>query len=1157
MSDKLTERASAMLAANQSRRRSCVIMAIVGIAIALLVAYLLALPASSYSETPYCGKTTHEHNSECYSSVLTCVDLVDDSETETHYHSDACYRIERVLSCGIEEASEPIASEGGVGGFVNNASSDDSMIDQPDAAKTSSTPEPSHIHTEDCYSQVPSLVCALKEGEKTPSAVHVHTETCYVQKLSCDAEVHEHTLSCYSNPEVDVETTKDWEATLPSELSGVWADDLIAVAESQLGYAESDENYIVANDGKLKGYSRYGAWYGDAYGDWCAMFVSFCLNYASIPASSMPRAANCQGWIELLSSEDYQMFYPAGAYAKDAAIAISAGEQEYASLPSGVLAYYDPNEAFAPVPGDIVFFNWDSEPEADHVGIVIELIETTDNEPAKLKTIEGNASDIVKYCEYVIDDESIMGYAALPVNVEAKSIDSADYLLSENAEDQRPRDSSVMNAQKFYSGNKRFYQVSPFAMGGMVVTFGLIPSLDGGIESLDYDYLPKEWTADANTNYMVAYCVDHDTMWPAEGTEYDVWELDNSRFTDPDTRQALENIVAHSYPFISADQMKDELIAAGCEITDECCEAELMTAVQLAIWKTANPYSKLMDVTYNANAFEGIYIDGVINGLGESSVKHTENDHVYAIAEYLLNLNDLPDLEADWSSSSEKLDDDLYNLTVNVRLNRAIGDNEKVTARLLAGSSASSELTVEEGGMLFSLKLDGLTAEEVALSSVQLMVEEAHMQVYVYDSASNQDLIGGNWEVDKHDLSFVVGSGETSVEVFKVWENDEPGASSVEVQLLANGVKSGAAVALNSDNDWSYTWNGLQKHDPLGKEISYTVSEVPLAGYVSKVEHGEASSGRKTWRALSQGESLQEGGKYLIVSYAGALTWQGGDSSKMTWSRVSLTNATNVSPNMMWVVETSDMGITSLKNLGKNERLVYRSNMFQFYDGTGTWQECDFNYENGVLKGVYENIPGFPTTAVTRYFVGVDQGECKTSNSSSSAIPLKVYELVDAEEASSPVSYVITNYKADPAVDPVEVSVEKAWVGAGQHPESVTVYLLKDGERYGAPVELNAENNWSHTWENLPVKLASSDAIFEYTVEEVPVEGYESEVTLKPGSANSYLITNTSQNQYVLPETGGEGACCLMVAGASLLIMGLIGCAFRILRGRGGAIARR
>lgn len=65
------------------------------------------------------------------------------------------------------------------------------------------------------------------------------------------------------------------------------------------------------------------------------------------------------------------------------------------------------------------------------------------------------------------------------------------------------------------------------------------------------------------------------------------------------------------------------------------------------------------------------------------------------------------------------------------------------------------------------------------------------------------------------------------------------------------------------------------------------------------------------------------------------------------------------------------------------------------------------------------------------------------------------------------------------------------------------VYLLKNGERYeNMSVTLNEENNWTYTWKNLPI------AGGEYSVEEVPVLGYEADV--KDGDWHSTL-TNTVQ----------------------------------------------
>ena len=87
------------------------------------------------------------------------------------------------------------------------------------------------------------------------------------------------------------------------ELTGVWPDDLLNIARSQLGYEESKLNFIIDDEGNRQGYTRYGAWYRASYSEWCAMYVSFCLNYAEIPETVVPREANCEKWIRALSSE--------------------------------------------------------------------------------------------------------------------------------------------------------------------------------------------------------------------------------------------------------------------------------------------------------------------------------------------------------------------------------------------------------------------------------------------------------------------------------------------------------------------------------------------------------------------------------------------------------------------------------------------------------------------------------------------------------------------------------------------------------------------------------------------------------------------------------------------------------------------------------------
>ena len=157
------------------------------------------------------------------------------------------------------------------------------------------------------------------------------------------------------------------------ELTGDWAKDLIAVARTQIGYHESETSFRIDADGKQHGYTRYGLWYGNAYGEWCGMFISFCLNYANIPEADFPREANCNKWRSALK---------------------------------GIAVYEDDEDAYTPAPGDLVFFDITGETnDPGHVGIVTRV------DGDKIYTIEGNQIRAVREMEYKKDDETIVGYA--------------------------------------------------------------------------------------------------------------------------------------------------------------------------------------------------------------------------------------------------------------------------------------------------------------------------------------------------------------------------------------------------------------------------------------------------------------------------------------------------------------------------------------------------------------------------------------------------------------------------------------------------------------------------------------------------------------------------------------------------------------------------
>ena len=330
MQNSLPKKIQSYMEEHSRFRRWSKLVTILACVVVFCTTYALILPAVTMTSETYCGKEAHTHTAECYERELICTL---GSDEDIHEHTDACYEPQLVLACGQEEG-------------------------------------PEHTHTDECYRMESVLVCTEGEGA-SGAGTHQHRDTCYKETLICGKEEHQHTLLCYSNPEADLETADIWERTLPAALSGNWADDLIAVAESQLGYHESTNNYILDEGGYMHGYTRYGAWYGSPYGDWCAMFASFCLHYAGIPESAFPYEAGCTRWVELLTQ--------AGLYTTG-----------------------------APERGALAFFDKNADGLADHVGIVTAVSDDG------FQTIEGNLGKAVVSQTHRYADGEVLGYGLLP-----------------------------------------------------------------------------------------------------------------------------------------------------------------------------------------------------------------------------------------------------------------------------------------------------------------------------------------------------------------------------------------------------------------------------------------------------------------------------------------------------------------------------------------------------------------------------------------------------------------------------------------------------------------------------------------------------------------------------------------------------------------------
>lgn len=336
-----------------------------------------------------CGMEEHVHTDDCYTEELVCgyeegepedpdsAAAVDpeppteepetepeETEPEVHHHTADCYETVLVeheeLTCGQEEHTH-----------------NDYCID-PDTGDYICGLE-EHTHTDDCFTTETEteekLVCGYEEGqvisdgaadedgiaaledtntatsvaeESSSEAVsepvlHHHTEACYEKVLTCTIPEHTHTLACLADYSADVETDDDWEKYSVG-LSDNWNEALLAVAQEQLGYKESEKNFqtdeALGDIIDVHHYTRYGAFYGNPYADWDVAFIAFCQHYAGIPKTEIPQRLG----LEALRADMDAMGF---AY-------LTEGE----------------DAAYEAIPGDVVTYHKNGNADDETIGIV-------------------------------------------------------------------------------------------------------------------------------------------------------------------------------------------------------------------------------------------------------------------------------------------------------------------------------------------------------------------------------------------------------------------------------------------------------------------------------------------------------------------------------------------------------------------------------------------------------------------------------------------------------------------------------------------------------------------------------------------------------------------------------------------------------------------
>ncbi len=267
-------------------------------------------------------------------------------------------------------------------------------------------------------------------------------------------------------------------------LTGNTRNDIMAIAISQLGYHEGEDgDYTGTNttsSGNCVEYYRLliPTWSNNS-DEWCACFVTWCLNQAHVDYASSE--IGCWKWVGELKA--MKMYEHSAAY----------------------------GGTYIPQPADMIFFNWKyaetKNNASSHIGYVLYTTDTT------VYTIEGNSGNQVRVNSYALDDPNVIGYGTPPYD--EKSPDPSVPLIDHSYKDGMPRGEYVVS-----TANANLYQnpgserICRMALGSRVTLLGEIDDYAKVIYDGKIGYLPKSGL------YLLSKTVGTDTLtYDANGGE--------------------------------------------------------------------------------------------------------------------------------------------------------------------------------------------------------------------------------------------------------------------------------------------------------------------------------------------------------------------------------------------------------------------------------------------------------------------------------------------------------------------------------------------------------------------------------------------------------------------------------------------------------------
>lgn len=416
-----------------------------------------------------------------------------------------------------------------------------------------------------------------------------------------------------------------------------------------------------------------------------------------------------------------------------------------------------------------------------------------------------------------------------------------------------------------------------------------------------------------------------------------------------------------------------------------------------------------------------------------------------------------------------------------------------------------------------------LTKDQEWKSSFNNLLEfdpsDGHRYVYSLKEADvpgYKSLITGT-----QDTGFTITNtitGKVSVGITKQWIGKA--ADSVMVDLM-NGDQKVDSIELSASNHWQYTFTNLEQYDENGQPISYTISEVNLDGYVSKIT-GNMNTGfvitntntetvdipvEKSWIGPEgkQAEvNLYKDGIDQIASlvlsesnqWTSAFTdlpvYDSNDGHKIMYA----IKETPIDGYQSEITGDAKSGYrivnTNIETLSVSVKKQWigpaqaKATFTLYQDGKKTNQTLVLSKQDQ-WQGSFTDLAKYDHNDGHAYVYTIEETQLPDYDS-------KV-------EGNMKDGFTVTNTNTEA----VNVPVEKKWIGPAA--SKVDILLVKDGIETDRKLTLNEWNHWKGAFNDLTKYDSKDGHEIQYAIKEIPIADYSSDIKQ---TTDGYVVTNTN-----------------------------------------------